>query len=68
MSYGEELSTEAMIDEAVLMIKASNGTWTTKDGEVLNICEMSTQHIVNTLNMLRGKKNPSEFTESYCSV
>jgi len=31
--------------------------WTTKDGRKLNICEMSTQHLTNTIALINRKDN-----------
>ena len=29
--------------------------WRTKDGKYIKICDMSTSHIINTLNMIKNK-------------
>ena len=31
--------------------------WKTKDGRVLNVCDMTTEHIKNCMNMI-GEENP----------
>ena len=34
-----------------------SATWTTRDGEVIPISDMSDQHIINTMRMLRRRAN-----------
>lgn len=67
MSYGEELLEEIHIEDAIhYAVNEKNiaeGIWTMRDGNQINIKDMSRQHLRNTINML--KRGNSPFAEAW---
>ena len=67
MGYGAELLEEMYIADAIhYAVNEKNiakGIWTMKDGNQINIKDMSRQHLRNTINML--KRGNSPFAEAW---
>lgn len=57
MSYGKELETEITIERELVYFQAvdmaEKGIWETKDGQKLNVQDMTDSHIANCLAMLK---------------
>ncbi len=72
MSYGSELAEEMEINyavmEATVESAAASGIWTTKDGQKLKICEMSTDHIQNTLNYIKRDSYREDFLSPFITA
>ena len=62
MSYGRELETEITIERELAYGLAANlaekGVWETKDGQRLNVRDMTDSHIANCLAMLKRGGSP----------
>lgn len=62
MSYGKELETEITIERELVYARAASmaekGIWETKDGQRLNVQDMTDNHITNCLAMLKRSGSP----------
>ena len=68
MDFGAELREEWEIEQGILRIRAEEqadkGLWTTRDGDILSVHNMSDSHIENCLKMLKRSSN-IELTEPF---
>ena len=59
MSIGREFETEMKIEKEITLRqhidRLSNGLWTMEDGTIISVQDMELQHIINCINMLRGR-------------
>lgn len=67
MSYGTELLEEIHIADAIHYAvnerNIADGIWTMRDGNQINIKDMSRKHLRNTISML--ERGTSPFAESW---
>lgn len=67
MSYGAELAEEIYIANAMRYAEnerdVAEGIWTMRDGNKINIKEMSREHLRNTISVL--KRGNSPFAEEW---
>ena len=59
MSLGREFETETMIERDIALLQHMNrlmkSLWTMEDGTIISVQDMELQHIINCINMLRGR-------------
>ena len=67
LSYGEEAQIASWVEEQVyydnITSQIDKGIWTQKNGEQINITEMTTSHIQNCINMLNRKLEKNAYNE-----
>lgn len=60
MGIGEEILSDMMAHEDAttyhLEMMLENKSWETKEGKVLDLCEMDRSHIENTINFIKRKE------------
>ena len=63
MSYGEEATTEMMMSDNLLYLRAeqraAEGIWTLQGGKMIKVTDMTTEHIKNCLRMIRHISSPN---------
>lgn len=72
MCLGEEARIEQEINAQLLYNRAvklaANNIWIMRDGTMINIADMSDEHIINCLKMLERKNNFNDITDLYIDM
>ena len=63
LSMGQEAMSAGLCEEAGKPDDYVDGSWITRDGQVLLLTEMSTTHLQNALAMLKRAKKPKDWTQ-----
>lgn len=62
------LDYDELIEEIEQEIKLSKKIWTTRDGRDINIKDMETSHITNTIKMIVRNSDMSDVAKRYIEI